>query len=67
MTLESAAAAELRLMVWCNACRSPGRTRPAEQSRWHGPETPMPEWHGRLVCSQCGSRDVDMVVTGTRR
>jgi len=24
-------------------------------------------WRARLVCSQCGSRDVDMVATGQRR
>jgi hypothetical protein len=30
-------------------------------------ETTVPEWHARLVCSQCGSRRVDMVVSGTAR
>jgi hypothetical protein len=25
------------------------------------------KWRRRLVCSQCGNRNVDMVVTGTRR
>jgi hypothetical protein len=33
----------------------------------YGPETPVPEWRERLVCSCCGSHDVDMVVTGTER
>jgi hypothetical protein len=28
---------------------------------------PVPEWRERLVCSACGSRNVDMVVTGTER
>ena len=27
----------------------------------------MLDWRERLVCSQCGSRKVDMVVTGTER
>jgi hypothetical protein len=30
-------------------------------------ETPVLEWEERLVCSKCGSRDSDMVVTGTER
>ena len=64
MTLESAAAAKLRLAVWCKACGHQSEPDPAEQARWYGPETPVPEWRRRLVCSQCGSRNVDMVVTG---
>jgi hypothetical protein len=67
MTLESAAAAKLVLMVWCKACGHRSEPDPAEQARWYGPETPVPEWRRQLVCSQCGSRNVDMVVTGTRR
>jgi hypothetical protein len=66
MTLGSAAAAKLRLAVWCKACGRRSEPDPAEQARWYGPETPVPEWRRRLVCSQCGSRNVDMVVTGTR-
>jgi hypothetical protein len=38
---------------------------PVEMARRYGPETPVPEWQKRLVCSQCGSHDTDMVVTGT--
>ena len=40
---------------------------PAEMARRYGPETPVVDWHKRLVCSQCGSRAVDMVVSGERR
>jgi hypothetical protein len=40
---------------------------PAEMARQYGPETPVPEWCERLVCSHCGSHDVDMVATGERR
>jgi hypothetical protein len=28
---------------------------------------PVLEWRERLVCSQCGSHEIDMVVTGERR
>jgi hypothetical protein len=27
----------------------------------------VPDWRERLVCSRCGSRVIDMVVTGTER
>jgi hypothetical protein len=30
-------------------------------------EMPVPEWRERLVCSKCGSREIGMVVTGTKR
>jgi hypothetical protein len=66
MTLGIAAAAKLCLMVWCKVCGHQSEPDPAEQARWYGPETPVPEWRRRLVCSNCGSRcNVDMVVSGT--
>src|SRR5262249_46477173 len=40
---------------------------PAEQAERYGAETPVPEWRERLVCSKRGSRDVDVVVTGSKR
>jgi hypothetical protein len=40
---------------------------PSEMAERYGADMPVPEWRERLVCSQCGSRDVDMVVTGTER
>ena len=49
------------------ACGHRSEPDPADQARWYGPQTPMPEWRRRLVCSQCGSRDVDMVVIGEKR
>ena len=55
MTLESAAAAKLRLVVWCKGCGHRSEPDPAEQARWYGPEPPVPEWRRRLVCSRCGS------------
>jgi hypothetical protein len=27
----------------------------------------VPDWRERLVCSKCGSREIDMVVTGEQR
>jgi hypothetical protein len=30
-------------------------------------ETTVPDWRARLVCSHCGSHEIDMVVTGTER
>jgi hypothetical protein len=33
----------------------------------NGAETPVLDWRERLVCSKCGSRQIDMVVTGARR
>jgi hypothetical protein len=32
---------------------------PAEMARRYGPETPVPDWRERLVCSRYGSHDVD--------
>jgi hypothetical protein len=32
----------------------------------YGAETSVLEWRDRLVCSQCGGREVDMVATGER-
>jgi hypothetical protein len=33
----------------------------------YGADTTVSDWRERLVCSRCGSRNVDMVVTGTER
>jgi hypothetical protein len=76
-----AAAAQVRFIVWCRECRyqaepataslgaAEGGTSadPAEMAERDGPETPVADWHKRLVCSRCGSHDTDMVVTGERR
>ena len=80
MTLGNAAAALVRLIVWCKACghqvepataslrAAEGGTSadPAEMARRYGPETTVPDWRKRLVCSHCGSHEIDMVVTGTK-
>jgi hypothetical protein len=33
----------------------------------YGAETAVLEWRDRLVCSGCGSQQIDFVVTGTER
>ena len=67
MTLGNAAAARVRLIVWCKACGHRAERDPAEIAQRCGAETVVLEWRDRLVCSQCGSRNIDMVVTGTER
>jgi hypothetical protein len=61
MTLGNAAAARVRLIVWCKACGHRAEPDPAEIAQRYGAETIVPEWRGRLVCSHCGSRDVGVV------
>jgi hypothetical protein len=67
MTLGNAATARVRLIVWCRDCRHQVEPDPAEQAQRYGAEMTVPEWRDRLVCSKCGSREIDMVVTGTER
>jgi len=67
MALGNAAAARVRLIVWCLDCRHQIEPDPAEMAKRYGAEMTVPDWHHRLVCSECGSRRVDMVVAGTER
>jgi hypothetical protein len=70
-----AAAARVRLTVWCRKCRIVGARNAATRSsptppRWPpgcGAETPLLDWRERLVCSRRGRRQVDLVVSGGRR
>jgi hypothetical protein len=39
---------------------------PTELARYGG-EINVLEWRERLVCSQCGGREIDFVATGERR
>jgi hypothetical protein len=64
MTLGNAAAARVRLIVWCKECQHQIEPDPAEMAQRYGAETPVPDWRERLICSQCGSREIDMVVSG---
>jgi hypothetical protein len=67
MTLGNAAAAHVRLIVWCKACGQQVEPDPAEQAQRYGAEITVPDWRERLICSKCGSREIDMVVSGTKR
>ena len=64
MTLGTAAAAGVRLIVWCKECRHQVEPDPIEMAARYGAETAVLDWRERLVCSQCGGRQVDMVLTG---
>lgn len=39
---------------------------PAAMAARYGAETTVADWRSRLVCGQCGSRHLDMVVSGAR-
>jgi Zn finger protein HypA/HybF involved in hydrogenase expression len=64
-TLGSTAAAHLQLIVWCKDCHHRVEPHPAKMAARYGAEMTVPDWRERLVCSQCGSRNVDMVVSGS--
>ena len=66
MTLGNAKA-ELRLIVWCCARGHHVEPDPAELAERCGADTPVLDWRERLVCSRCSGRDVDFVVSGTKR
>jgi hypothetical protein len=53
--------------VWCKCCGHQVEPDPAEMAARYGAETPVPDRHEKLVCSKCGERQVDIVVTGERR
>ena len=66
-TLGSSARAGVRLIVWCRECGHQVEPDPAELAGRYGEEMALLDWKARLVCSSCGGRDVDMVVTGQKR
>jgi hypothetical protein len=67
MTLGAAAAAGVRLIMWCRACHHQVEPDPAEMAAQYGAETPVLDWREKLVYSHCGGRQADMVVSGTKR
>ena len=67
MTLCNAASAKVRLIVWCKACGHQVEPDPAEIAARYGAGTSVLEWRQRLLCSRCGGRQIDLVVTGTER
>jgi hypothetical protein len=56
MTLGNAAAARVRLIVWCKDCRHRVQPDPAEMAARYSVETPVLDWRERLVYSQCRNR-----------
>ena len=66
-TLGSTAEAHGRLIVWCNACRHQVEPEVAAMAAKYGAMMPVRDWVGRLVCSHCGARDINFVLTGARR
>jgi hypothetical protein len=67
LTLGNAAAARVRLAVWCKDCRHQVEPDAAAMAERYGAEMSVPDWRERRRCSQCGSSNVDMMVTGTKR
>lgn len=65
VTLGNAAAAVVPAHRLVPRLSAPDRARPAEMAERYGGETAVRDGHSRLVCSQCGSRRADMVVTCT--
>jgi hypothetical protein len=49
MTLGNAAAAKVRLIVWCKDCRHQIEPDPVEMAQRYGAETTVPDWRERLV------------------
>src|SRR5439155_21751374 len=66
MTLGGAVAAGVRIIVWFRECSRQVEPDPADLARRYGDATSVIDWRERLVCSGCGSRAVDMVLTGAR-
>jgi hypothetical protein len=69
MTLGAAARTTETLIVWCRdpACRHENHADPAVAARTFGAALTVAEWRKRLVCSRCGSRDVEVLFMGRRR
>src|SRR5690242_11650057 len=59
MTLGNAAAAKVRLIVWCKSCQHQVEPDPAGMAERYGAGATVPDWRERLVCSGCGNRDID--------
>jgi hypothetical protein len=50
MTLGNAAAAIVRLIVWCRGCGRQVEPDPAEMATRYSAETTVIDWHARLTC-----------------
>ena len=63
MTLGGAAAAGVRIIVWCKACGHHTEPNVAALATRYGADLPILDWENR---SRCGGRDIDAVATGAR-
>ena len=63
MTPGNAAAAKVRLIVWCKSCGHQAEPDVATQVAQQGATMPVPDWARLLRCSVCGEREVDFVVS----
>jgi len=66
-TLGGTAGAGARIVVWCRSCHHQVEPEAAAMAERYGADVPVPDWRERLVCTRCGGRDIDMVLTGSRR
>ena len=69
MTLGAAARTAERLIIWCRDpdCRHENHADAAVVARVFGPGLRVAEWRKRLICSRCGTRDVEVLFMGRRR
>ena len=67
MPLGNAAAARVRLIVWCLDCCHQVEPDPIEMAERYGAEMSIPELAKAAGLQRCGSRRIDFVVTGERR
>ena len=66
-TLGGSAAAGVRIVVWCRSYHHQVEPDAVEMARHYGADVSVLDWKERLVCSKCGGRAVDVVLTGSRR
>jgi hypothetical protein len=65
MMLGTAAAARVRLILWCEECEHQVEPNPPRWLLGVGAGTRPQLARERLVCSRCGGRQVDTMVTET--
>jgi hypothetical protein len=63
MVLGDLVAEGIRLIVWCIECGHQAEPDPDEMAARYGAEMMVVAWYRRLLCRQCGSRNVDFVLT----
>jgi hypothetical protein len=69
LSLRAAAKTSASLIVWCRDpdCRHENHADAAVVARLFGADLSVAEWRKPLVCSRCGSRDVEVLFMGRRR